>query len=366
MNDNRKSVIFNLMEFRTKILSWYHTHGRDLPWRKNPTPYRIWISEIMLQQTQSTTVIPYYDRFLKRFPDVKSLARASEQEVLSFWSGLGYYLRACNLHRSAKEIVRTYKEFPCEFGTILSLPGIGRYTAGAICSFAFNQAQPVVDGNIRRVVARLKGLKKHPPESYYWNQMQAWLPDGKSSSFNQAMMELGALICIPSMPRCPKCPVRRFCRAYQTGTQNRIPRPRAKRRYEHTEIVALVLGKKGRILLTSRYLCDFIPGKWGIPSQPIQGKKSPEETAQGLCRKILKSGIPLRPCSRFDHGITRYRIRVYGFRGNSNLPAPRSEGSGSFRWVERSALRPLLTSSLYHKVLQACGKRSRQNVPRDT
>jgi A/G-specific adenine glycosylase len=352
MGLQQKPKTYDLCEFRKKLLLWYHHHARNLPWRDNPTPYRTWISEIMLQQTQSTTVVQYYESFLKRFPTVSSLARASEQEVLKFWSGLGYYSRVRNLLKSARQIVKEHKAFPNDFDTIVSLPGIGRYTAGAICSFAFNQAKPVVDGNIRRVIMRLQGLRKPPRESYFWNQMQAWIPDRESSSFNQAMMELGALVCIPSQPRCPKCPVRTFCKANMLGLQNNIPESGSKRKYERATVVALLLERSGRFLLTSHNTCSFIPGKWGLPSQLVSPMKSPEDMAHSLCRKIVSRKIHLQPCATFCHSITRYRIRVYGFYGSLTLSPSGLHGNDSYRWVRASGLNVLLTSSLFHKVIR--------------
>jgi A/G-specific adenine glycosylase len=189
--------------FQERLLHWYGRHKRELPWRSNPAPYRVWVSEIMLQQTQAKTVLPYYDRFFKRFPDIQSLARASEQEVLALWAGLGYYGRARNLHRAARQIVDDHGGvFPDKLEEILMLPGIGRYTAGAICSIAFNRPLPIVDGNVRRVIRRLHGIGRRIPESHFWNQASAWVPEGKTSAFNQAVMELGALVCLPHRPLC--------------------------------------------------------------------------------------------------------------------------------------------------------------------
>jgi len=215
--------IKQIQKFRIKLLHWYSENRRDLPWRHNPTPYRVWISEIMLQQTQVKTVVPYYNRFLKQFPDVESLARSSEQNVLKHWAGLGYYSRARNLHRAARDIVGIHGTFPTEHDEILALPGIGRYTAGAICSIALNQPRPIVDGNIRRVLIRLNAIRRKVSESYFWDLMKRLLPERNISSFNQAMMELGALICLPFQPNCMQCPLKSLCKAWESGIQNNIP-----------------------------------------------------------------------------------------------------------------------------------------------
>jgi A/G-specific adenine glycosylase len=306
----------------------------------------------MLQQTQAKTVIAYYDRFLEKFPDVGSLAQASEQEILALWSGLGYYGRARNLHRAARQIAETYGSFPESFDAIRVLPGIGRYTAGAICSIACNQPYPVVDGNIRRVVTRLKEINGHAPESYFWNQMSAWLPEEKASSFNQAMMELGALICVPFHPRCPQCPVKRFCEARKSGIQNSIPRARVKRAPKHRRIVTLVLERKGRILLTSLIKPDFVPGPWVLPCRIAANRESIKEVASLLCRNVLGRTLPLAPCVQIRHAISNYRIAVYGFWGEAIFPGQRWQRTAGFRWTPYAALKTFLTSSLFHKVLQ--------------
>src|SRR5512145_3517829 len=198
----------NAKLLQRSLLRWYKKHSRALPWRDEPTPYRVWISEIMLQQTQVKTVIPYYNRFLERFPNVETLAKAREEDVLALWAGLGYYSRARNLHKSAALIVHRYGHFPADFDTILALPGIGRYTAGAICSIAFNQPKPILDGNVMRVLARLYGVAGDPraarPNARLWKLAEDLvLRAAKTrqpracSHLNQSLMELGALVCTP-------------------------------------------------------------------------------------------------------------------------------------------------------------------------
>jgi A/G-specific adenine glycosylase len=343
-----------IQEFCVRLLNWYRIHRRALPWRSKPTPYRVWVSEIMLQQTQAKTVIPYFNRFVKRFPDIESLAQAKEREILELWSGLGYYSRARNLHRAARQIVKNHGVFPGEFKAVLALPGVGRYTAGAICSIAYNQAQPVVDGNVRRVLARLGGVRERLPESFYWNQMSIWLPAGKASSFNQAVMELGALICVPSQPLCPQCPVEDFCEARRYGIQNTIPEARARRTPKHLRMVTLVLQHGDKILLTSLGKYTFIPGKWGLPCRIVPDRESIDEAASSLCGRVLGHAIPLAPCPRIRHSISHYRLLVCGFLGKTGLPIPWRQETGSYRWMHFSQDRTLLTSSLFRKVLQKC------------
>jgi A/G-specific adenine glycosylase len=341
-----------IRRFRRNLLRWYEQHHRMLPWRNNPAPYRVWISEIMLQQTQVKTVIPYYDRFLKRFPDIGSLASAREREVLALWSGLGYYGRAVNLHKAARLIVKKYGEFPDAYKDILALPGIGRYTAGAISSIAFNQAQPVVDGNVQRVITRLKGILKRPSASFFWNQMSEWLPERTSSAFNQAMMEMGAVVCVPIQPHCAKCPVASFCEARRLGIQNRIPGAREKQENKQIRIAILVLEQKGRILLTSVYKPPIIPGKWGLPCRQILKGEVMEDVAYELTRKMLGRSISLTPVSKISHSISCHRITAYGFFGKVDGLTTRLLQSNDFRWVHSRQYGELLTSSLFRKVLQ--------------
>jgi A/G-specific adenine glycosylase len=339
-------------QFQKKLLYWYHRNQRPLPWRLCPTPYRVLISEIMLQQTQVKTVIPYYNRFVKRFPDIGSLARASDREVLKLWSGLGYYSRAHNLHRTARQIVEIHKGvIPTDLKEILALPGVGRYTAGAICSLAFNQAQPVVDGNVRRVIARLNGIRKYAPESYFWNQMTVWIPPNRSSAFNQAMMELGALICLPSGPRCPRCPVRNCCEALKTGLQDVIPRPRVKQGTERVEFMILILERNDKILLT-RQTQSIIPGEWGLPVRLLHAQDSPHDAAASLTREIFGDGILPQFRTQLRHSISRYRILGHVFCGAPRRFTPQPENSLNTRWVRQSQVNALITSSLFSKALQ--------------
>jgi A/G-specific adenine glycosylase len=331
--------------FRRNLLGWYRRHRRPLPWREDPTPYRIWISEIMLQQTQAKTVIPYYNRFLERFPDLESLATASEQEVLELWAGLGYYTRARNLQRG---------DFPSNLSEILALPGIGRYTAGAICSFAFNQVQPVVDGNIRRVVARLDGIRHSVPDSYFWSRMLSWISKRHPSDFNQAIMELGALVCVPVNPLCCQCPAEKLCKARILGVQAEIPVVRAKKPAHGSQIVILIMIKNSRILLTSVHKPTIIPGRWGFPSSNVLPRESAIEAAASLCRRIFGRAIPMLPCAKIRHSITNHRITAHGFYWSRSIRPPKLIGAKGFRWVTFPECSRLLTSSLFHKILKAC------------
>ncbi len=342
-------------EFRNSLLKWYDKHRRSLPWRMNPTPYRVWISEIMLQQTQVKSAIPYFNRFVKRLPDISSLAHASEGEILALWSGLGYYSRARNLHKAARKIMENYDGiFPNDHKTVLSLPGIGRYTAGAICSIAFNQPQPVVDGNIRRVIARLKGIRNRVSEKYFWDRMTEWVPENKASEFNQAMMELGATICLPSPPLCPQCPVRRYCLAKKKNLQSIIPLTKPGKTIRKVALVILVIKYREKVLLT-RQEKSFIPGEWGLPARVVPPGQSPEKTAQFLNNKLFGGRLSIEAMAVLKHSITQNRISAHLYKGKAKeMTSELLGGEDRIYWANDLQLDGMLTSSLFRKAIQRC------------
>jgi A/G-specific adenine glycosylase len=235
-----------LKQFQKRLLRWFRAHRRDLPWRASRNPYRVWIAEVMLQQTRIAAVMPYYHRFLRSLPDVQSLASAPVAEVLKLWSGLGYYSRARNLHRTAKEIVQNRNgKFPRTLDATLELPGIGRYTAGAVLSIAYDVPLSVLDGNVARVLARLRAIRGDLRAPRRWRELantaQDWLACNSPGDWNQALMELGEVICTPQIPRCRICPVSKWCRAYNLGLTDKIPAPRVKRATVRLRIAAAIL-----------------------------------------------------------------------------------------------------------------------------
>src|SRR5206468_4304999 len=245
----------DLPKFRDLLLSWFQTVQRELPWRKNRDPYRIWISEVMLQQTRVAAVIPYYERFLARFPDVESLASAPQEEVLRLWSGLGYYSRARNLQHAAQQIVARHAgKFPRQREELLALAGIGEYTAAAILSIAFDEKHAVLDGNVARVVSRLEAIRGDLREPKRWANLQTnadrLLAQESSGDWNQAMMELGATLCTPRSPQCLLCPVAQFCEGRKLGIAGSLPEKRKKRAVVAVQLVSVVLlDSKGNSLL---------------------------------------------------------------------------------------------------------------------
>lgn len=305
----------------------------------------------MLQQTQSQTVIPYYNRFLERFPDIADLAHAREEDVLALWSGLGYYSRAKNIHRAARKIVQLYDgRFPTDYEAIRSLPGIGPYTAGAICSIALHQARPVVDGNIRRVLARLEGLTERMPEKYFWDRMASWVPEKEPSLFNQAIMELGALVCLPRRPLCPRCPVRSLCRANSLGLQQTIP-PARKDKAQKVELSLLVITRNGKTLLLLQE-DSFIPGRWGLPYETVNPQDTFRTASERLNRRLAGGKLRINYRGAIRHSITYRRMTVHIFTGEPTESSIRLKiPEQRIYWATDAQLRRMVTSSLFMKVL---------------
>jgi A/G-specific adenine glycosylase len=256
--------------FAQRLINWQRQHGRhDLPWQ-SACAYHVWLSEIMLQQTQVATVIPYYQRFIASFPTIAALAAATEEQVLAHWSGLGYYARGRNLHRAAQTIMEKYcGEFPREFEQILELPGIGRSTAAAICALAYHERRAILDGNVKRVLARYCGISGSPSgkvvEAQLWQQAEALLPQRDIASYIQAQMDLGAMLCMRSKPKCGECPVQSDCVAFQSGRVNELPTPRPRKAVPERHTTFLLLMHGNEILLEKRPGSGIWGGLWCPP-----------------------------------------------------------------------------------------------------
>jgi len=323
-----------IAELREHLLEWFHKYQRDLPWRRNKDPYRIWLSEIMLQQTRVAAVIPFYERFLEHFPSIAALAAAPEAEVLRLWAGLGYYSRARNLQRAAKKIVEEHGgEFPRSARDALALPGIGSYTAAAILSIAFGERHAVLDGNVARVIARLGAIHGDLREGVRWQALQAaadaLLDPNAPSDWNQAMMELGAMICTPKSPQCLLCPIAESCLARQRGLTEVIPEKRKKRATEEVELAAAVfIDKEGRTLLlpppegdrehvTQDEVRPLISKMWHFPLIAVQRNASRElveflKSFSALKRNGSKPKLEELRSAR--HTVTYRAIRLRPFR----------------------------------------------------
>jgi A/G-specific adenine glycosylase len=317
------------------LLAWYDAHKRPMPWRDRVTPYRTWVSEIMLQQTTVAAVTPKYERFIARFPDIKTLAAASEDEVLEMWAGLGYYTRARNLRKAAREIVSSHGGvFPDDFAAVLGLPGVGRYTAGAIASIAFGKPHPVLDGNVARVFARWFALeddvKAPSTQKALWARAEELLDRSRPGDWNQALMELGATVCLPESPRCGACPVADRCEARERGTQDALPNTGKKKQPVDLSWTCLWIEDAGRVLLWRRAQTErFLRGHWALPeARHLRGAKA------GALLKTVR------------HTITHHRITLEVRRA----AAPRALPAGA-QWVEAGRLKERLVSSLWLKCL---------------
>jgi A/G-specific adenine glycosylase len=306
---------FPLEELRRSLLLWYTHQGRELPWRKTSDPYAIWVSEIMLQQTQVKTVLPYYKRWLERFPTLASLAETEQEAVLMLWQGLGYYARARNLHKAAQKVVSDYGgEFPDQMDEALKLPGIGRTTAGGIFSLAFGQAWPILDGNVKRVLARLAGLCIPPKNalSFLWKGSEHLLDPENPKAFNQALMDLGATVCTPKQPVCLLCPWSTFCQAHRLNLQLVIPMSETRDPIPHKLIgVAVIWNDLGQILIDKRPQSGLLGGLWEFPG----GKLEPNETlAECVVREIQEElGIEIAVLEHFmtlEHAYTHFKVTL--------------------------------------------------------
>lgn len=319
---------------RRLLLGWYGKHKRDLPWRRTRDAYRVWISEIMLQQTRVAAVIPYYERFLERFPDVIALAAAPEQELLAAWAGLGYYSRARNLQRAARKI-EDLGGFPREYSSLRSLPGVGDYTASAIASIAFDLPHAVMDGNVARVLSRFTGERGNVDSAPVRNRLRAvaeqMLHPKRAGEFNQALMELGALVCLPTQPQCRECPLSRQCLARLLGIQNELPVKSIRPGSRLVEKELLVIQRAGKILIWQRSEENRrLAGFWELPEpDQLEGAKLGERIGQ------------------FRHTIVNTKFRCHVFRASIML-VPQG-----FRWLAKSRIHEIPLSTTAKKAL-AC------------
>lgn len=327
-----------IVDLQQSLLDWYETQGRDLPWRNQQDPYKIWVSEIMLQQTQVKTVIPYYQRWLKQFPTLETLASADLQQVLKAWEGLGYYARGRNLHKAARYIVRHHDGvFPSQLEAVLKLPGIGRTTAGGILSAAFNQPLPILDGNVKRVLARLIALPKPPKQamSQLWEVSERLVARDRARDFNQAIMDLGATLCTPKNPACLLCPWQKHCQAYNKGIQSQLPMKEPSSPLPHKQIgVAVIRNTQGQILIDRRLEEGLLGGLWEFPG----GKIEPGETVQACIRREIQEelGIEIEVGEHLmslDHAYTHFRITLHVHYCRHLTGEPQTIECQEVRWV---------------------------------
>lgn len=300
------------------LLAWYRTHRRPLPWREQPTPYRVWVSELMLQQTRTETVLPYFAKWMEAFPDVAHLAQADLSDVLRVWEGLGYYARARYLHQGARIIQQEHGgRIPHDRAALLRLPGIGRYTAGAILSIAYGQDHPLVDGNVARVFSRLFAIEgvvsSSATQRRLWSLAERLLPAGQAGSFNQALMELGALLCTPRAPRCPECPVGDLCQARALGRQEELP-VRSSRSVPSHDVAVGILRRRGQVYVQRRPPSGFLGGLWEFPGGKRRAKETLREClARELQEELGYDGSIGTKLLTLRHAYSMYRVTLHAY-----------------------------------------------------
>jgi A/G-specific adenine glycosylase len=329
---------------------------RDLPWRRSRDPYAVWVSEIMLQQTRVAQAGPYFERFMRRFPTVKALARARPQSVLKAWEGMGYYSRARNLHRAAREVVERHGgRLPDTAEELIRLPGIGRYTAGAIASIAFGRAEPVLDGNVARVLCRLYALvgdpKSAPVQGKLWDLARRLMPAREAGLFNQALMDLGAMVCVPRNPRCAACPLAPVCAAHAQGRQDRYPEAAPRKAVPHEIVAAGLVWKRGKILIRLRPERGLLGGLWELPQARREGRQSLRTALLGEVRDRVGLKVSVgKPIAAVDHAYTHFRITLHVLPCTYQSGRARAAGCEAIRWVEPRALGRFPFPRAHHKV----------------
>lgn len=322
-----------MTSFATRLITWQKQFGRhDLPWQNMRDPYAIWVSEIMLQQTQVTAVIGYYAKFMQRFPDIASLANASQEAVLQHWSGLGYYSRARNLHQAAIDIMQLHDgQFPRDFATIQTLPGIGRSTAAAIASFAFHQVQTILDGNVKRVLARhfcIEGWPSAPIiEKRLWTLAETLLPEQDMVAYTQGLMDLGATLCTRSKPQCPACPVNTSCKAFQQGLVHALPTPKPRKALPEKSIKMLILLRGGEVLLEKRPAKGIWGGLWSLPELAVDA----DSAAMVLHRFGQHINADYSP-PKLSHAFTHFKLHIQPLAIYLTQPLPPRENPGQI-WL---------------------------------
>lgn len=355
--------------FSRRLLAWYEQHKRDLPWRRTHDPYRIWLSEILLQQTRVEAVIPYYERFLARFPNVHALAQAPLDDVLKTWEGAGYYARARNMHRAAQVVANERAgKFPRTVEGLLKLPGIGRYTAGAIASIAFRVNAPVVDGNVVRVLCRYFGIRQDPrtsaAQAQLWDLATDLIPPGRAREFNQALMELGATICVPKNPRCLLCPVQANCTARQEGLQNVLPVKRVRRELPHKVIAVGVIWKRTRtggaqILIQQRLSEGLLGGLWEFPGGKVEEGERLEECVAREVRE--ECGIEVRVGREIiavEHAYSHFSITLHAFECEFVAGRVKISSAQKFKWVRPEELEQYAFPAANKKIISALAANS--------
>ncbi len=328
-----------MLKSTRKLLAWYGRHRRAMPWRGARDAYHIWVSEVMLQQTQVDTVRPYYERFIARWPTMESLAAARLDDVLKAWEGLGYYARARNLHKGAQLVVREMGgQLPGDLAELRRIPGVGPYMAGALASLVFGLDEPALDGNLRRVLTRLFAVRGDAASAAVEAQLRAHayalLPRGRAGDFNQALMDLGSQVCVPRRPHCPECPLSADCRALAEGVQDDLPEKAAKKAVPHQHLAVPVVFKRGRVLIAQRPADGLLGGMWEFPGGRMRRGEPPDAACRRVARETL--GLTVRvgePIATVEHAFSHLRVTLHVFRCEHVRGEPEAPESARVRWA---------------------------------
>ncbi|MGB3495031.1 MAG: A/G-specific adenine glycosylase [Elainellaceae cyanobacterium] len=355
-------------ELRRSLLQWYQQQGRSLPWRETRDPYKIWVSEIMLQQTQVKTVIPYYQRWVEQFPTVEALAQAEQQTVLKAWQGLGYYARARNLHRAAQMLVnQTGGVFPTTLDEAIALPGVGRTTAGGILSAAFNQPTAILDGNVKRVLARLIALSQPPnrAQARLWKLSEQLLDRHHARDFNQALMDLGATVCTPKAPQCEACPWMARCCAYANHLQYQIPMTESRSELPHKHIgVAVIWNSDGMILIDRRKQEGLLGGLWEFPGGKIEPNESVEQCIRREIREELDIDVAVGDrLITLEHTYSHFRVTLNVHHCRYISGEPRPIECDEIRWVTLDDIHTYPFPKANEKIIAALEEHQRLASP---
>ena len=331
-------------ELSRRLLTWYEREQRQLPWRGHADAYAVWVSEIMLQQTRVETVIPYFERWMQRFPTIQSLASSTQQQVLSLWEGLGYYSRARNLHKAAQVVVEQYAgQLPQDRVNLEKLPGIGAYTAGAIASIAFGKDEAALDGNIRRVLARVFAVRtpaRSPAgEKELWELARRCLPPGRAGDYNQALMDLGSAVCTPHAPQCLICPLLEICAGHKLGLQEKLPVIPPRQKIPHLTVAAAVVRRADTVLIAQRAQSDLLGGMWEFPGGTLENDETFEEGLQREIREELNTAVLIEgPFGIYNHAYTHFTVTLHAFLCRLAGPEPQAIEASQLRWVQPGAL----------------------------
>ncbi len=346
------SLPFDPAEVSRRLLAWYGREGRELPWRNTRDPYRVWLSEIMLQQTTVAAVIPYYQRFLEHFPGIGTLARASLDDVITLWAGLGYYSRARNLHQAARQVVLEREgAFPDDLSSLMALPGVGRSTAGAILSIAFDKPAPILDGNVRRVLVRLLAWMDDPrsrqADKQLWLWAEALTSTERPHDYAQAIMDLGAMVCTPREPKCGNCPLREICQACQKKLTGILPVLRKKQKVPLRQQVALIISSLDGILLRQRPPEGFLGGLWEFPTADLSSGLEPEQAAARLFSGLLLHG-KIAKLGDVRHAYSHFKLELTVFTAEAEPARGIAEGN-TYRWCRGAELERLPLHGAHRK-----------------